>query len=393
MGLLTPWVGLNANLTLVEEPPIKIKGVLYYKVHCSICAEDHELFNDGCFYSTKGSLLEGGIPCGCSKKPNWTEAQSRVRIKRKAKELGYKFHDWVEDYKNNRTKLVLECRKHGKWNSSTIHDFMAGKVSCPTCAYEIRRSSVKKDDAVMIKSFFDSGMFPEDAKFYRSDRRGKSDGHRKFWKYVCPICSNDKYVKAGVCSGDFTSTTLSLQKGMKPCRCSSKYKWNKEQRSFQFNSRVDEEKLPYTLKEVYVKGRTTRFKYLCHLHGESDIAADSFINAKQGCALCGGHIQQECYINGVYDNNTLVALKFGRAANSKKRIKSQNRKSAFEVRQLKIFTFTTVKDCKQAEKACKEELQCSILSKLEMPDGHTETTSPLNLEKIIDVYKRHGGKE
>lgn len=47
----------------------------------------------------------------------------------------------------------------------------------------------------------------------------------------------------------------------------------------------------------------------------------------------------------------------------------------------------------KAERECLQELECGVVLKRDMPDGYTETTWYYNLEKIIQIYERNGGKE
>lgn len=119
-------------------------------------------------------------------------------------------------------------------------------------------------------------------------------------------------------------------------------------------------------------------------------------NLQQGNRPCGcsKHRQQECYINWVVDDhNNAVAIKFGIARDSKQRVKQQDSKAAYTLTQHSVYEFPDVTSCKKAERECKQKLECGILTKEEMPDGYTETTSIRNLIKIIETYKRSGGVE
>jgi len=169
-----------------------------------------------------------------------------------------------------------------------------------------------KPDDVMITSFFASGAFHPDTKFWRSERRN-SKGYSAYWHVACPVCAQ---------LGE--SLTGDLQLGQRPCGCS-------KQR------------------------------------------------------------QQEAYINWVVDVGDTVAIKFGIARDSKQRIKSQDRQSIYEVRQHQVYTFPDVASCKKAEQECKQTLYCGVIPKEEMSDGYTETTYVYNLDKIIQIYKKHGG--
>ena len=91
------------------------------------------------------------------------------------------------------------------------------------------------------------------------------------------------------------------------------------------------------------------------------------------------------------DNNNAVCIKFGIANNSKQRIKRQNSKSIYEIRQYQVYTFPTVQQCKKAERECKKELICGVISKTDMLDGYTETTCTSNLARVKSIYEKNGG--
>ena len=56
-----------------------------YKVICTECSKDLELFPDGYFVSTKGNLVNGSKPCGCSKY-KWEDWQFLILARRAAKD-------------------------------------------------------------------------------------------------------------------------------------------------------------------------------------------------------------------------------------------------------------------------------------------------------------------
>ena len=90
-----------------------------YKVTCTECSKDPELFPDGYFVSTKGSLIRGNKPCGCAFNPKWEDWQYLILARRVGEKRGIVVHGFAEEFKNNRTKLKLECLKDGhKWNAS-----------------------------------------------------------------------------------------------------------------------------------------------------------------------------------------------------------------------------------------------------------------------------------
>lgn len=283
-----------------------------YIVKCARCAEDPELFGEGFFRSSKGNMQAGQIPCGCSKSPNWSREQLLIRCTRKAKELGYEFLRFEGDWKAIRTKIIVNCKEHGEWNSANVDGLLNSGSGCPGCKVETLSKLYKKPDEVMIGNFLSTGAFHPETKFWRSDRLD-TIGRKSHWYMDCPECGQ---------IGEATHSDLN--RGQRPCGCS-------KQR------------------------------------------------------------QQECYINWIMDYETVIAIKFGIATNSRRRVKQQNSRSVYKISAYLVYTFPDVPSCKKAERECKQELECAILPKEEIPDGWTETTWVYNLDKIVEIYERNGG--
>ena len=110
----------------------------------------------------------------------------------------------------------------------------------------------------------------------------------------------------------------------------------------------------------------------------------------RSCA-CSGNRQQETYINLLMDKESVIAIKFGIANLSTERIKRQNQLSIYDVINYGVWTYPTVKDCRNAERYCLNNLTTKVISKEEMPDGYTETTFPSNLDLVIAIFEGHGG--
>ena len=119
----------------------------------------------------------------------------------------------------------------------------------------------------------------------------------------------------------------------------------------------------------------------------------SFQSGSRPCG-CRKHRQQQCAINLVIDSEfKVVAIKFGVANDSYNRVKSQNRGCCYDVKNFTVYTFPDIISCRKAERQCKQELDCGILSKEEMPDGWTETTNCRNLPLVLSIFQSNGGKE
>ena len=284
-----------------------------YVLKCSICAKDQGLFKSGYFRSLKSNLVTSGqVPCGCAFNPKWSIEQQLVRCERAAYKLGYTFLGFVGEWAYNRTKIRMTCNIHGEWSTGDIRNLVNKGNGCRKCAVEYAARIATKPDEVMIASFFASGAFHPDTKFWRSDRKN-SGGWKTYWFLSCPECGEQGESSSG-----------NLQFGRRPCGCSK-------------------------------------------------------------------HRQQECYINLVMEGDDAVAIKFGIAGNSIKRVKQQNAMTSFDVVNFAVYNFPTVYSCKRSEISCKEQLECGILSRQDMPDGWSETTWPYNLDKIIEIYERNGG--
>ena len=60
-----------------------------YVVSCDICSADKELFRDVDMVITKGHLLRGSKPCGCSGNTKWSDYQSNLRVEREILAAGF----------------------------------------------------------------------------------------------------------------------------------------------------------------------------------------------------------------------------------------------------------------------------------------------------------------
>lgn len=113
---------------------------------------------------------------------------------------------------------------------------------------------------------------------------------------------------------------------------------------------------------------------------------------QRGCG-CNRNNQKSAYINLLSDPESghTIALKFGVTNRSNLRVKQQNYMSTYTVSNHCTYEFTSARECKKAERDCKQELECGVVLKRDMKDGYTETTWAYNLEKIVEIYERNGG--
>lgn len=204
----------------------------YLAVRCSVCSEDPELFGDGIFETTKDSLVRlGYLPCGCGWAFRYTQNQYEVMLRRKAAELDCEFIGWLDGFKGGQSKCIMSCQK-GRWTPRAHAFIYKGQIA-------FNRGLTTMDDAIMIKSFFDSGAFDPETKF---TRERKSD--KWYWRVDCPVCS-----ASGV------SQPQHLQRGCRPCLCGN-YK-----QKYSYIHLIYDGDLPIALKFGVTRSKDMRLKY------------------------------------------------------------------------------------------------------------------------------------
>lgn len=315
-SLSKPKFGKDNQLEVIGWSEKSNRGNKIYIIKCNICSQDPELFGEGYFKFFKGDLVRGYLPCGCSKNTHWSVGQYEILCKRKADERGYTFLGFDGQWRKQKTKIKVLCHTHGMWDTGLLHHFINNERGCPTCKAENTGKWAKinnlKSDEVMIASFFASGAFHPETRFWKSTKTTRQ-GARSYWFVSCPECGGTAEALSG-----------NLQRGGRPCDC--------------------------------IKQR-----------------------------------QQECYINLIVDKGEAVAIKFGIARDSKERIKNQKRRAVYELHQHSVYTLPDAISCRNSERQCRQELECGVVLKRDMPDGYTETTWVYNLEKIIEIYEKNGG--
>jgi hypothetical protein len=308
-----------AGVVFGDKDQLKVLGYFgaaksYHKFlicECSICKLDPELFGKGLFKTTYSNIRQGAIPCGCAKQVNYSKEQQLVRVNRACNLSGFSFLGFIGDKITSQTKLRLECKEHGIWETTSIESFVNGGM-CMPCVLVRNGKNKRLDDSVVIESILASGNFHPDTVFRRSERK-TSQGVSNYWYVDCPDCGTTGEAWIG-----------NLQNGSRPCECS--------------------------------KGRQT-----------------------------------EAYINIIYDNDLPIAIKFGISRNSLLRLYFINHNSVYDVSNYAIYNFPNTFSTKAAERECKSSLECGILSKNEVPGGYSETTYVYNLEKVVEIYEKHGG--
>lgn len=239
----------------------------------------------------------------------------------------------------------------------------------------------------MLQTDVDQSLNP------RVSSRKNLRGHYVYTDYTCPICSHDMFVSKGLCTGVFTIRTSDLKDGKRSCRCSSSYRYTKEQRLYMVKEKCKDmgiHLVDYVCPEKH-NAKNFKLSLQCNKGHIWESTVDVLIHKNCGCPFCAGHDQKYGYINLIKDRKTPVGLKFGITRDLDHRLKAQNRRNVLNMFRICAYEFPTSEACKQAEQECKTILKCGIFSKREVPDGHTETVALTAYEQIVSIYKKYGG--
>lgn len=369
---------------------LKVVGVIknlgtprnkYCIVECSVCAKDEELHGTGHFKVLKSSLVHGSLPCACSGHYCWNEQQYATLCTREANKCGYKFSEWSTEYKTPKsTKLSLSCKDHGLWETTSIQNFIHNGRGCPECGKKSGKlvslsRRIEQIQALCMDTphTFISVLGDFMGAFTRVEM--SCELHGAWEATIHSICNKKSFCFE--CSVDKRAKNKTLSKEIMVA---------KFMKSGAFHPQT-------SFKKVGSRNGKALWSVLCpECGGSGESTLDNLQQGKRPCMCSKANRQLEAYIHLVKDNDITIALKFGVSRNSSSRRKTQDYYCIFDVKPHSVYTFPSVKSCRSAERECKHTLLCGIVSKDEMSDGYTETTSPFNIDKIIEIYKKYGGE-
>lgn len=217
-------------------------------------------------------------------KTAYSEENAIARMRLCADKRGYTFIRFVGEFtKLGSTSSELYCPEHRHTWITNSEYFSRGRGRCEFCTVRGRTVERRIPDATLVEKFMSTGSYMDGTVFRRS-----STG-KQMWEVICPICSKDEYVLAGVCGGVFRQGYASLCDGSVACRCSRGYRYTDKQREFQVKQTFEAESLPYSLLGwvgTARSGKLARLKIICHLHNEFSPYLDTYINGGTRCPDC-----------------------------------------------------------------------------------------------------------
>lgn len=364
------------------------KGSIFYEVVCHVCSKDTEMFPEN-FRCTKQIIQQGCEPCGCSQKMRWTQRQQMLRVTRLCDKNSASVEQDSE-WNGLQTKLRLTCLKCGTpWKRASVWSVLHSRGTCRKCNNSKVNPKKAKEDAVMIESFLVTENYSPNYKFWRSDELNRH-GHRSYWNYTCPVCSADEYVKEGLCSGVFRSTSSILRRGDYSCRCSKKFQWTQAQREYQIG------KVPSVAQGTYkfvgwdapYKDSLSKFLMECPEHGVWNTTFKSFINNTgcPDCAVSGFKLDQPAsiYVLRAVNLDGREFTGYGISNDASRRLvthKSKLLKAGFGIVDREIFYVDTGKVAREIEKLL---LLNFLVYPQEVEGFRTESTFYYNYDDMLE---------
>ena len=497
----------------------KVDRKARYVYHCSACASDPELFGDGLFLSLKLYPGDSRIPCGCSKRPDYTEDQYKLRVRRVAEPKGLSFLGWFGDYRGSKTRIELHCEKHGSW-ATGLETFVRRGSGCQRCGNEVMAKKLSENKTKSTE------LFIVQAKALHGDlydyskviyTRGTNlvtiicKKHGEFQQAAanhlttrgCPDCGRERVTQSRTYDNkvfiemavlvhgdkysydqvDYKNTHTNVRIGCKEhglflqtpavhlrgggCRKCGIIKGMLSSRSSQediisrFKSVHGEDR--YNYDQVEYRGTTRKVKIICREHGAFFQTPASHLVNTHGCPECGKQAAAEaktmddstlrnrllpflkgdrisfvsrtpsnksrvilrCSEHGVFttrwnsivqgkgfscpgcsvtsdqrytylfsfwEDGACAAAKFGKSKDAEARANQVLRVSrGLELKVVGVWKYDNHTLAKVAEEECKQKIKTGILTERDIKSGFTETFFPLDLEKVIAIYEKHGG--
>lgn len=373
----------------------KNKKRYYYT--CSEC-DKNPIYNKH-FNSHKFNLTTNfRYSCGCYRAYSLTEEEQVRRLDLICHERNLTFIGFVGEYNGNNTYLKLMCNKHKYcWNTTILSSFINTDLcGCQLCVFEKIQKEKNKDNDRFISEFLSTGVFLDGTMFYRSDRID-TQGKRNYWYYICPVCSFDSYVEAGLCSGKFESHVGNLRVGKLACRCSKRFCYSSDQKMHRVKLIIEKENHTFLELITSAERQKDKVKWQCGDCGHNnEFLYNSIIVANTcNCSNCGskgGYTVTKpgtLYLIRWYGFGEEY-LKFGITNKSvESRVYKQSIYSKLDHNILYKFHYEDGNHPDKLEKLIKSSVQTNICRKDWMEDGYTETTYMENLNKILKIVENY----
>lgn len=353
---------------------------------CPLCESDEYSNIKNVFTASITTLKSGNLPCRCSTNYKWSEEENLVRMRVLAERSGYEFLGWADEYKGDKTKLVLKTGSDETWSTTTIGGLVQGYGHRGYKILEAAKMKRYSEEYYMEILKLPEGSFIE--------RYNLPSGKvSKKVKFTCGICSRDEYTRNGVCKGVWDVDLGVLLRGGKPCRCTKPYTWTYPQREFSIKKRLDNigGKFIEWVSKPEGKTSSAKFSWVCS-NGTRNISKVYNFLSGSDCSCCNiygfdSNAPAYLYLCKWYDSD-LTCYKSGITNNHYElRIAQQQRLSSMDHKVVSVYYHEDGGLIQEIEKSLLTHFKdCrNFCPKSKLPDGFTETL-PYSQE-IFDYFQ------
>lgn len=274
-------------------------------------------------------------------------------------------------------KLTFTCVKHGGF-VSTFDKVISSKYGCPYCKDENQLLTQPKPHSYHLKKL------------------NEANNGRYELQYSEPL--NSRSVIEIKCEHHgWSAVSLTSLRNGSGCRKCGYDTSSLKQRKYSTDRIVDAWKVhgyfryDYSLIEPIVSSNKVKVPIICNEHGLFYQRFSDHLRGR-GCPVCGNNDSDKGYVHLVKDAGINVCLKFGITKNVGSRLSELRSGTKFTVVNLLVWKFAKHEHCKNAESEIKREIKGCSMTKTYMSDGFTETCHISDLNRLIEIFEKHGGK-
>jgi len=334
-----------------EGDRFSTNNVKMYPIYCEVCSNDKELFPEKILIR-KGDALKGYCPCACSGGYKYSELQYKILVKRNIQNKpNLSIVDFEDPYKGIKsTRFSTYCSIHNTYNykQKLNSRFCSHKFFCHKCSKDSLSKSKIKSTKTYLENLTGEGYY-----LIKDPIKKCSGGFHRYWYYFCDTCSKDNYVKLGLCSGTFSTTTGALQMGQKPCRCNS-VKYNKAMATYLINTFTEERGYSFINWVESYTNASTPFEYACK-EGHINRSSLNKILQGYGCKSCnnyGFYPSRSTEVDTLYvielkNTEETPFVKIGRSFNTKERFREYTKSYDVEILYTKRSTHREIFNLEQ----------------------------------------------
>jgi len=185
---------------------------------------------------------------------------------------GYTFAGWVDGYKNNKSKVAVDCPSHGRWDVE-LKSFVLYDSRCSACKGKRLVSRFDREqqiaDVAVVNGWLYEGVIGDFIGVFSKIR------------LTCPV------------HGEWTTTINSIVNNKRGCggcginKRSMTRTVDKDVRERQIRTIAKKGGYSFVRFEREYEGVFSNVIIRCPVHGEWSVSLDNFINQGTGCVACG----------------------------------------------------------------------------------------------------------